>query len=67
MELVDKIMLITVALTVVGFGLTMLYLYIKVYEVYGVPHILVTIKNGVKQKIKTLISTYYPPVKQKNQ
>lgn len=54
MELVDKIMLVAVALIVVGFGLTILYLYIKIYEIYEVPHILVTIKNKIKQKIKSL-------------
>ena len=52
MEMIISLIVIVVTVVTVGFGACLLWGYIKIHEVYGVPHQLVDLKNWIIRKLR---------------
>lgn len=48
----EMIMSLIIIVVTVGFGACLLWGYIKIHEVYGVPHPLVDLKNWIIRKLR---------------
>jgi hypothetical protein len=48
----EMIMFLIVLVVIVGFGACLLWFYIKINEVYGVPHPLIDLKNWIIRKLR---------------
>ena len=51
MSVIDLIFCCLLMLSICGFAVMILYFYIKVHEIYGVPNIVVDIKNKIYKTI----------------